>query len=248
MKEGMLMKRIRTENGQPIIINANGQGLFKKIGSVLVGLLATVGVIVILGLAFGWFSSGNTIKRSGSKEAILAEEEKFHDIILTNTTVKSELNAIAELMTYSETYSGMATVVDSRQIPYTNVNIWGTQHQIQISYIGTIKVGYDLNDLHIMVNDTRKEIYVTLPKIPIVDNNLPQESVTVLQDNNILNPIRADEVNEHLVTVKAEQLQNAINNGIYDKAETHLRKIIVDNLAKLHSEYKVVFSTNSAAQ
>ena len=231
MKEGMLMKRIRTENGQPIIINANGQGLFKKIGSVLVGLLATVGVIVILGLAFGWFSSGNTIKRSGSKEAILAEEEKFHDIILTNTTVKSELNAIAELMTYSETYSGMATVVDSRQIPYTNVNIWGTQHQIQISYIGTIK-----------------EIYVTLPKVPIVDNNLPQESVTVLQDNNILNPIRADEVNEHLVTVKAEQLQNAINNGIYDKAETHLRKIIVDNLAKLHSEYKVVFSTNSAAQ
>jgi len=248
MKEGMIMRRIKTENGQPIIINTNGSGLFRKIGNVLTGVLAGVGVIVILGLVFGWWSSGNTIKRSGSKEAILAEETKFHDIILTNTTVKSELNAIAELMTYSETYSGMATVVDSRQIPYTDINIWGTQHQIQISYVGTIKVGYDLNDLHIMVNDTRKEIYITLPSVPIVDNNLPQENVTILQDNNLLNPIRADEVNEHLVTVKAEQLQNAVNNGIYDKAETHLRKIIVDNLAKLHNDYKVVFSTNSAAQ
>jgi hypothetical protein len=151
-------------------------------------------------------------------------------------------------MTYSETYSGLATVVDSRQIPYTDVNIWGTQHQIQISYVGTIKVGYDLNDLHVMVNDARKEIYITLPKVPIVDNNLPQENVQVLQDNNILNPIRADEVNEHLVTVKADQLQNAINNGIYEKAETQFRKIIVDNLAKLHSDYKVVFSNNSVAK
>lgn len=248
MKEGMIMKRINSQNGQPIIINTNGQGLFRKIGNVLIGVLAGVGVIAILGLSFGWFGSGNTIKRSGAKEAILAEEEKFHDIILTNETIKSELNAISELMTYSETYSGMATVVDSRQVPYTDINIWGTQHQIQISYVGTIKVGYDLNDLHIMVNDTRKEIYITLPKVPIVDNNLPQESVQVLQDNNILNPIRADEVNEHLVTVKAEQLQNAINNGIYEKAETHLRKIIVDNLAALHNDYKVVFSTNSAAQ
>lgn len=242
------MKRIRTENGQPIIINTNGQGVFKKLGGVLVGLLAAVGAIVIIGLALGWFGSSNTIKRSGAKEAMKEEEEKFHDIILTNTTVKSEMNAIAELMTYSETYSGMATVVDSRQIPYTDVNIWGTQHEIQISYVGTIKVGYDLNDLHVMVNDTRKEIYITLPKVPIVDNNLPQENVTVLQDNNLLNPIRANEVNDHLVTVKAEQLQAAINNGLYDKAETHLRKIIVDNLAKLHSDYKVVFSTNSAAQ
>ena len=242
------MKRIRTENGQPIIINANQGGFFGRIGKFVIGGLAIAGAIVLCGVFFGgWFNS-NTIKRTGAKEAIKAEEEKFHDIILTNTTVKSELNAIAELMTYSETYSGLATVVDSRQIPYTDVNIWGTQHQIQISYVGTIKVGYDLNDLHVMVNDARKEIYITLPKVPIVDNNLPQENVQVLQDNNILNPIRADEVNEHLITVKADQLQNAINNGIYEKAETQFRKIIVDNLAKLHSDYKVVFSSNSVAQ
>ena len=122
------MKRIHAESGQPIIINANGQGMFKKIGGVLIGLLAAVGAIVVIGLALGWFGNSNTIKRSGAKEAMKDEEEKFHDIILTNTTVKTEMNAIAELMTYSETYSGMATVVDSRQIPYTDVNIWGTQH------------------------------------------------------------------------------------------------------------------------
>ena len=203
-------------------------------------LLTIVGAIS-LAVLFGIWKPFSTNSNKTSREAIIAEEEKFHGIILTNENVMAQLSEISELMTYSETYAGTANVVDSLQIPYTDFNIWGTQHQIEIVYSGTIKIGYDLNEIKTVVNNQRKEIYVSLPQEPIVENNLPQENVTVLQDNNIFNPIRADEVNVRLTEVKAQWLEDAINNGIYDKAKTHLKEIITETITKMHADYKVIF-------
>ncbi|MBP5492682.1 MAG: DUF4230 domain-containing protein [Clostridiales bacterium] len=230
-------------NGR-IAIPKQKTGILKKIANVFTGILATVGVIAIVVTCAGWKIFNNTdtkVKKSGSREAIISEEEKFHGIILTNDTVMTELNAISELMTYSENYAGTATVVDSIQVPYTDMDIWGTQHQIEIMYSGTIKVGYDLEQVKVTVNNQKKEIYVVLPKTPIVDNNLPQEKVTVVQDNNVFNPIRADEVNVRLSEIKEDQMRIAVENGIYEAAETHMKEIIVKTLAQVHSDYTVVF-------
>lgn len=221
------------------------KSLAKRIGNLFLGILAGVGVIAIVVTCAGWkiYNNGSgRVKNTGSREAIIEEEEKFHGIILTTDNVMTELNSISELMTYSQNYAGTATIVDSLQVPYTDMDIWGTQHTIEMVYSGTIKVGYDLDKINLAVNNQKKEIYITLPKIPpIVDNNLPQENVTVIQDNNFFNPIRADEVNVRLAEIKEQQLNDAINNGIYQAAEQHMKEIIVDTLAKVHSDYKVIF-------
>ena len=218
------------------------KGFFTRLFHGATAICAIVGVIAIVVMVTGWKPLGSSkIKNAGSREAIIEEEEKFHGIILTTDNVVTELREISELMTYSEKYAGTASVVDSLEIPYTDFEIWGTQHNIEIVYSGTIKVGYDLNDIKAVVNNQKKEIYITLPKLPIVDNNLPQEGVTVLQDNNVFNPIRADEVIVRLAEVKERHLQDAINDGLYQKAQTHLKEIIIDQLAKVHSEYKVIF-------
>ena len=224
------------------------KGFFRRAANVIGGILMGVGVLAIIVLFTGWkpFGTSGSVKYSGSREAIIEEEEKFHGIILTNENVMSQLSEISELMTYEQEYAGRASVVDSIQVPYTDMDIWGTQHEIEIMYSGTIKVGYDLRQMNVVVNNQKKEIYVTLPKEPIIDNNLPQESVTCVQDNNIFNPIRADEVSVRLSEVKAMQLQEAIDNGIIQKAEQHMREIIVKTIAQFHSEYKVVF-VNSVA-
>ncbi|MBO4926638.1 MAG: DUF4230 domain-containing protein [Clostridiales bacterium] len=225
------------------------KSLLTRLGHTIVGALALTGVAAIVLMVSGWkpFQTSAKVKNSGSREAIIEEEEKFHGIILTNENVMTQLNEIAELMTYSQEYAGRVSVVDSLQVPYTDMDIWGTQHEIEIMYSGTIKVGYDLRELKAVVNNQKKEIYITLPKNPIVDNNLPQEKVTCVQDNNIFNPIRADEVNVRLSEVKEQQLQAAINDGIYEKANQHMREIIIKTLATVHSEYKVIF-LDSVAQ
>ena len=203
-------------------------------------MLTIVGAIALL-IVFGvWKPFGSNSDKT-SREAIIAEEEKFHGIVLTNENVMAQLSEISELMTYSEDYAGTANVVDSLQIPYTDVDIWGTQHKIEIVYSGTIKIGYDLNEMKTVVNNQRKEIYISIPEDPIIDNNLPQENVTVLQDNNLFNPIRADEVNVRLTEIKAQWLETSIANGICDKAKTHLKEIVTETLTKMHSDYKVIF-------
>lgn len=231
------------------IVVPQKKGFFKSLGHVFMYVFSAVGVIAIVVALAGWKiynKDSSKVKNSGSREAIIAEEEKFHGIILTNDTIMTELNAISELMTYSENYAGTATIVDSLQVPYTDMDIWGTQHQIDLVYSGTIKVGYELSEMQVVVNNEKKEIYVTIPKHRIVDNNLPQENVTVLQDNNLFNPIRADEVNVRLAEIKQEQLNIAIDNGIYQAAETHLKEIIIDSLSKVHSEFTVVFLDSTA--
>lgn len=233
------MRGYEYRNGQRV----KERGFFGRWAHRLFVLMAIIGALYVAVFIFGWggFRS-NKVKNGGSREAIIAEEEKFHGIILTRDNVMEQLQEISELMTYSEDYAGTANVVDNLQIPYTDFDIWGTQHKIQIVYAGTIKVGYDLNDLKTVVNNQKKEIYITIPAKPtVVDNNLPQEKVTIMQDNNVFNPIRADEVNVRLSEVKAQQLESAEKNGIYEKAETHLKEIVVSTLAKVHSEYKVVF-------
>ncbi len=233
---GKAMRNYEYVNGKRV----RERGFFARWGHRLFVLMAIIGIICVLTFFFGWGKSKG-VKNGGSREAIIAEEEKFHGIILTRDNVMEQLQEISELMTYSEDYAGTANVVDNLQIPYTDFDIWGTQHKIQIVYAGTIKVGYDLNDLKTVVNNQKKEIYITIPDKPIVDNNLPQEKVTVMQDNNVFNPIRADEVTVRLAEVKAQQLESAERNGIYEKAETHFKEIIINTLAKVHSEYKVVF-------
>ena len=215
-------------------------GFFHKIGRFIKGVLIAVGVVAIGLFVLNKFQDKKT-KHAGTREEIIQKEEKFHDIVLNNDTIVAELDAVAEIMTYSQVYAGTATVVDSLQVPYTDIDIWGTQHRIDIMYSGTIKVGYNLDDIQTVVNNQKKEIYITLPTERIVENNLPQENVTCSQDNNIFNSIRADEVTVRLAEVKEEQLQNAINSGIYDKADAHLKEIILQQLAKLHKDYKVVF-------
>lgn len=203
-------------------------------------LLTIVGAVSLLALLGIWKPFGSNSNKT-SREAIIAEEEKFHGIVLTNENVMAQLSDISELMTYSETYAGTANVTDSLQIPYTDIDIWGTQHQIEIVYSGTIKIGYDLNEMKTVVNNQRKEIYISIPDDPIIDNNLPQENVTILQDNNLFNPIRADEVNVRLSEIKAQWLESSIANGICDKAKDHLKEIITESLVKMHSDYKVIF-------
>ncbi len=218
----------------------NKGGFFHRIGNFIKGVLIVVGVVAIALFILNK-RQDKKASHAATREEIIQEEEKFHDIVLNNDTIVAELDSVAEIMTYSQVYAGTATVVDSLQLPYTDIDIWGTKHRIDIMYSGTIKVGYNLDDIRTVVNNQKKEIYITLPTERIVENNLPQENVTCTQDNNIFNSIRADEVTVRLAEVKEEQLQNAVNAGIYDKADAHLKEIILQQMAKLHKDYKVVF-------
>ena len=57
------------------------RGFFARWGHRLVILMAIIGAFYVAVFIFGWGRSSSKVKNGGSREAIIAEEEKFHGII-----------------------------------------------------------------------------------------------------------------------------------------------------------------------
>ena len=81
-----------------------------------------------------------------------------------------------------------------------------TTHEIKITYDGMIKAGYNFEDIDISVDQTMKQIHITLPKKQITDNIINEEDAVCESRNNVFNPINADEATNFLSGVKKEAL------------------------------------------
>lgn len=204
------------------------------IGQVLGTIRIVVIVLGILILAYG------VTKFIDKNNLLKSYVESGHSIDLDDVTVRNELMEIGELMTYSSVYDGTANEEDYRTFFDSNIKIPFTSHKIALVYSGIIKAGYNIEDIKIDVDNVWKKINITLPDNIIVDNNLPVESVQTIDENNILNPIRGDEVCNLLSEIKDKKLREAEDNGLYEKAQNHAKEIIENSLSGFEG-YKVVF-------
>ena len=185
-------------------------------------------LIVVAALALGY----NYYKEQNFKGII------SHDTGLTDTVVMEKLKEIGQLVTYSYEYSDQREIKDSRQI--FGWNIPGTTHTIQLKYNGIIKVGYEVSDIQISVDNESKTIYVTLPEPKITDNYIDMDNLSYAEQNNIFNPISGDEITGSLDTIKAEALERAEHAGIYELAKGNAKSQI-SGLFEAFEGYSVKF-------
>ena len=209
---------------------------FEKItsifGTMIIVILVLIGIVSTIRIV--------SEKMNGNDNAGFKKpSEDNHTIALTINDVETELQEVAELMTYEYYYAGTASFSDSRQFLITGWDVPFTEHEIKMTYAGTIKVGYDLNQMDIEVDNDKRIITITLGD-QIIDNNLPEESVETIEKNNLLNLIRSDEVTNRLVEIKNEEYINAVDLGITELAEENIKKIIEEKLSGIEG-YKVYF-------
>ena len=149
-----------------------------------------------------------------------------------------KLQSIGQLVTYSYEYSNVREIKDSKQI--FGWNIPGTTHTIQLKYNGKIKVGYEVADIQVSVDNDTKTIYVTLPEPKITDNYIDMDNLSYAEQNNIFNPISGDEITGELDNIKADALDRAENAGIYELAEGYA-KAQISGLFEAFDGYSVKF-------
>ncbi len=170
--------------------------------------------VIVLALMLGW-----QYYKEQQFKGILG-----HDTGLTDTMVMEKLQSIGQLVTYSYEYSDVREIKDSRQL--FGWNIPGTTHTIQLKYNGTIKVGYEVADIQVSVDNDTKTIYVTLPDPKVTDNYIDMDSLSYAEQNNIFNPIKGEEITTGLDTIKAEALEKAEHAGIFELAEGNAKSQI----------------------
>lgn len=204
----------------------------KKIGT---KALAVVGIVAIVVMAGQYFIK--SIKDQ------FAPATETHEVTVTNVILQNKLSEIGELATYEYSYTDQTTKEDTRQLPVIGVNIVGTTHEIEMIYDGIIKVGYQVNQIDASLNEANGTIYVKLPKPEVLGNYIDFNTLVIHEDNNILNPIKASELQE-LITMETErQLQEATDQGLYEKAADSVKDII-RNLYR-DFNYNIIFSENT---
>lgn len=164
------------------------------------------------------------------------EKEKS---IVTVDEVRTKLVAIGELSTYSGQYTVkkgrdfFRNVLDDIRIPWTTNNV-------TIECEGIVKVGYDVNEIGVDIDDKSYTIYISLPEATVNDNYVIWDSVICKEDNNPFNPIDFEEYKLLIEEIEEEGLSQSEEQEIYKAAEENIKNIIVNFLSGM-DDYQVKF-------
>lgn len=164
------------------------------------------------------------------------EKEKS---IVTLDEVRTKLVALGELSTYSGQYTVkkgrdfFRNVLDDIRIPWTTNNV-------TIECEGIVKVGYDVNEIGVDIDDKSYTIYISLPEATVNDNYVIWDSVICKEDNNPFNPIDFEEYKLLIEEIEEEGLSQSEEQEIYKAAEENIKNIIVNFLSGM-DDYQVKF-------
>ena len=76
--------------------------------------------------------------------------------------------------------------------------------------------GYEIADIKCEVDNERYLINVTIPEAKVLDNYIKLDDLQCVEKNSVFNPIGTAEVLEYFKGIEEEELQIAVEKGIYE--------------------------------
>lgn len=207
-----------------------------------------VGIILtfLIGLGIGYFAcqyqSGKTAEQVIQENAeglhlnLPGEKEKR---TVTMNEVKAKLVEIDQLATYLGEYT-VSKSVDQARYFLDDIPVLGTKNTITITCEGVVKVGYEIKDIRVSVDNESQKINIALPEPEVLDNYVIWDKVQCVETNNILNPIDFEQYHQLIQEIEQDGQKEAEEQGLYDRAEQNLQKIIQNCLAGFY-EYEINF-------
>ena len=210
---------------------------------------STLAVLLTLAIVFGagYFVGSISGEETEVVEPIIPVENEF-DLELPAEVEKRTVTAeeievvladISQFSTYSGDYTATKTAEYTRHI-IDNIAVPGTTNEITIECKGIVKVGYDVEDISITVDNDSQKIYISLPAPRVLDNYVIWDTVKCQEENNILNPIDFEQYQGLISEIETEGLAGAEAKGIYKDAEANLKTIIRSFLSGFE-DFEIVF-------
>lgn len=146
--------------------------------------------------------------------------------IITQNQLEEQINSIGELATLKYIYTNASRKEGSLTW------LWGwtlpfSDSSLLVTYDGMIKAGIDLKEVTFAVNESDRAITVTLPKSRILDNNIPQETINVLEvKDGLFNPVTFADYNQFISEEKKVMENRAIDLGVLTDADKEAKAIV----------------------
>ena len=180
-------------------------------------------------------------------EPINPTEEKFdlelpaevEKRIVTVEEVEVVLVDISQFSTYSGEYTTTKSAEYTRYF-LDNIAVPGTTNTINLECKGIVKVGYDVEEITIEVDNDSQKIYISLPAPKVLDNYVIWDTVKCQEENNILNPIDFEQYQTLIAEIEEDGLALVEADGIYADAEENMMTIIRNFLSGFE-DFEIVF-------
>ena len=183
---------------------------------------------------------GKMEKKVSELEALLNVKDTPPQI--TKKQLEQQLSSLSELVTAKYFYRNATQQEASKtwlwgwEMPFSDVSLLA-------AYDGTIKAGIDFKEIQVDVNEPKKTITITLPPSKITDNNIPQETINVLEvRNNLFNNVSFNDYNQFISAEKDVMEAKAIEQGVLVEADNEARTTIKAFLSLIPgmSEYTLI--------
>lgn len=210
---------------------------------------STIAVLLTLAIVFGagYFVGSFPDEDAEVVEPINPTEEKFdlklpaevEKRIVTVEEVEVVLIDVSQFSTYSGEYTTTKSAEYTRYF-LDNIAVPGTTNTINLECKGIVKVGYDVDEITIKVDNDSQKIYISLPAPKVLDNYVIWDSVKCREENNILNPIDFEQYQGLISEIEDEGLALVEADGIYEDAKANMETIIRNFLSGFE-DYEIVF-------
>lgn len=184
-------------------------------------------VLVVLGIVGGYYFT----HRDNGKPKI------------TNETVGVQIKELKELSTIQYKYKEVVSREDWNTL--FNFKLPFTKSSFIVSYTGILKIGIDLAETKINVDEGGKTIKITLPESKILSNELDFKSLKVYDEkNSIFNPIKVEDYTEFTQGGKENAEKDARESGVFEQSKEVAKKIITEMLnttKEIKENYKIIF-------
>lgn len=162
--------------------------------------------------------------------------------VITSETLKEKLSEVCDLVTEQYTYHNADKLEQNQSWLFGWTRPFSSK-SILVTYDGIIKAGVDLSKVTPEVDEKSRTITIALPASRITDNNIPQESIEVIEvKNGLFNKITIYDYNQFISEQKVTMQQKAIDQGILTQADQNARNVVKSLLSAIPgiSEYTLV--------
>lgn len=139
---------------------------------------------------------------------------------ITNETIGVQVKELKELATIQYKYKEIASREDWNTL--FNIKLPFTKSSFIVSYTGILKLGIDLSETKVDVDENSKTIKVTLPESKVLSNELDLKSLKVYDEKNLF-----------LIQLKLKNILNLL------KAVRKMRKKMQEKAEFLNSQKKL---------
>lgn len=160
----------------------------------------------------------------------------------TATVTKISLKNIGELATQEADVTAVKHTNNFRKL--SGINIPFTHSVYIYSYDFIIKAGYDFTQASYEVDEANKTVTFTLPEVEILSKEPVLDSFKIyVESESKFNDITLDENNEALKNMQKQAVEQAEENGIYEKAEENAKTLLTNFLSSQYDsdEYDYQF-------